>query len=649
MKLLIVESPSKIKTITRFLGKDYKVVASFGHILDLETRGVGRFGIDLNTFEGSYAVDKDKEKVVEDLKKAQAKSSEIYLATDPDREGEAIAFHLAKVLDLDISKARRLEFNEITKDAVLAGLENTRLLNENLYNSQETRRMLDRIVGFSLSKLLQKKQKLQSAGRVQSAVLKLIVDKEIERRAFTPKEYWNVKVTLAKDKDEIIVDLFENYDGTKAINNEIEKNDIISKFGVHATIKEVKDRVAFRASPLPFKTSSLQQEVFSKFGYTTSRTSYVVQKLYEGVNIAGEQTGLITYIRTDSTRLSPTFLAHASNFITKTYGVSYLGGTKTAKKGANVQDAHEAIRPTNLNTTPESIQQYLTKEQYNVYRLIYARTLASLMPPGRDEVVDYIFTSNGNLLKVTSTNEIFDGYRKVYGEFDRRTVTVLPKMFVGDELLIKEIDAEQKFTEPPARYSEGRLVNKMEELGIGRPSTYASTINVLRTRGYIKTEKRALMPTADGETVVELLSEHFSDLLNSDYTANMELDLDKIASGDLTKVDFLSKFYTNFKQLVEEANAEIPRKEVVYEEVGRPCPKCGSPLIYREGRFGRFIGCSAFAKTRCSYSETITEYVNEKCPKCGSPLIYRYNQRRVRYIRCSNFKNCSYYRSDKRK
>lgn len=648
MKLLIVESPSKIKTITRFLGSEYKVLASFGHILDLQTRGAGGFGIDLNSFEGQYKIDKGKEKVVEELKKAQKESSEIYLATDPDREGEAIAFHLAQVLDLNIKTAKRLEFNEITKDAVLRGLENTRILNENLYNSQETRRMLDRIVGFSLSKLLQKKQKLQSAGRVQSAVLKLIVDKENERRKFVPEEYWNIKAVLNYENEKINVDLFENYDGTNKVSNETAKNDVVSKFGVYALVKEVKERVVVRQAPLPFKTSSLQQEVFSKFGYTTNRTSFIVQKLYEGVEIAGEQTGLITYIRTDSTRLSPTFLAHASSYITKKYGVTYLGGTRVQKGRGNIQDAHEAIRPTDLFNTPEKVEPYLTKEQFNVYRLIYARTVASLMPAGKDEVTDYIFTSNGNLLKATSTTEVFAGFRKAYSEFDQRTLTVLPKMYVGDELKIIDITEEQKFTEPPSRFTEGRLVNTMEKLGIGRPSTYASTINVLRTRGYIKTEKRTLVPTADGELVVELLSEHFSDLLSSDYTANMELDLDKIASGDLTKHEFLSSFYEEFKDLVVAADAEMPKKEVVLEKVGRKCPKCGSDLIYREGRYGRFIGCSSFATTKCNYSETITEYVNEQCPKCGSPLVYRYNQRRVKYIRCSNYQHCSYYRSIKK-
>ncbi|MFA5660399.1 MAG: type I DNA topoisomerase [Bacilli bacterium] len=639
MKLVIVESPSKIKTIERYLSDEYKVLASFGHLVDLSTKGVGSLGIDLKTFKGDYILDKGKSKVANELKKAKAESTEVILATDPDREGEAIAYHIADLLKLDPKVTKRLEFHEITKDGILGALENPRTINYALFNSQETRRMLDRIVGFKLSGLLKSKIKVQSAGRVQSAVLKLIVDKEKDINAFTPEEYWTLKLNTEYDGTPFTINFQKSYAGDKDIKNEVQKNDIVSKLGHQVYVIEAKQDIRLSNPKPPFTTSSLQQEVGAKYRYSAARTASIAQKLYEGIAIDGVETGLVTYIRSDSTRLSPTFVAAASQHIVKHFGSDYLGrGQTRGKAKQNVQDAHEAIRPTNLDYTPERIKGFLSKEEFNVYSLIYARALASLMQPSKENVTRYTFNSEGTTFTASSSVQVFAGYKKAYAQYEEKSENELPQMHVGSELKIIDILSEQKFTEPPARFSEGRLIKTMEELGIGRPSTYAPTIETLRKRKYVTTTKGVITPTELGMRSIEALSEYFPNLISSDYTAAMELELDKIANGEGDKVEFLSSFYQEFSSQVDSARKNMPK--LAPEKVGRECPKCGGDLVYREGKFGRFIACSNFPK--CKHIESIIEYTGEKCPKCGADLIYRYDARGQKYIRCLDYKNCDY-------
>lgn len=639
MKLVIVESPSKIKTIERYLSNEYKVLASFGHIVDLSTKGKGSLGIDLNTFTGHYVLDAGKGKVAKALKDAKAEASEVILATDPDREGEAIAYHIATLLNLDPKKTKRLEFHEITKDGILNAIANPRTINYALFNSQEARRMLDRIIGFKLSNLLKTKIKVQSAGRVQSAVLKIIVDKENEIGAFVPSEYWPLKIVTNKDDVSFEVTFNRSYLGDKTITNESHKNDIVSKLAPSIVVTEAKTESRISNPKPPFTTSALQQEVGAKYRYSAAKTASIAQKLYEGVAINGVETGLVTYIRTDSTRLSPSFVANASQYIIKTYGQEFLGrGQTRGKAKQNVQDAHEAIRPTNLEFTPEKIKDYLAKDEYNVYSSIYARALASLMPPSRDAVTRYTFNSNGTLFTASSVVPQFAGFRKAYGYDEENDERSLPLMHIGDELPIEKIITEQKFTEPPARYSEGRLIKTMEDLGIGRPSTYAPTIATLRGRKYVTISKGVMTPTEIGTRSVDALSEYFPNLISSDYTAMMERELDKIANEEGDKVEFLSGFYKEFSSQVEDAQKDMPK--LPPEKVGKPCPKCGGELVYRSSRFGRFIACSNYPK--CKYTENIIEYTGEKCPTCGSPLTYRYDAKGQKYIRCSDYKNCTY-------
>lgn len=641
MKLVIVESPSKIKTIERYLSKDYTVLASFGHVVDLSTRGKNNLGINLTTFEGFYVVDKDKNKVVDALKKAKNASDEVILATDPDREGEAIAYHIAQLLNLDPKTTKRLEFNEITKDGILNAMANPRTINHALFNSQETRRMLDRIVGFRLSSILKNKVNVKSGGRVQSAVLKLIIDKENEIKAFVPVEYWSLKLDTSFDYVPFSVKFQRSYLGSKDINNETEKNDIVSKLAPYIVVTEAKTEVRQSNPKPPFTTSSLQQEVGAKYRYSAAKTASIAQKLYEGIAIDGIETGLVTYIRTDSVRLSPSFIASASQHILNRYGAEYLGrGPARGKAKQNVQDAHEAIRPTNLEFTPERIKEFLSRDEYNVYSLIYARALASLMQPSKDNVTRYTFNSNGTTFTQSSTVQLFAGYKKVYGDYEGKEENLLPEMHVGSELPILNVHAEQKFTEPPARFSEGRLIKTMEDLGIGRPSTYAPTIEVLRTRKYVTIAKGVITPTDIGYRAIEALSEYFPNIISSDYTAAMELELDRIANEEADKVEFLSSFYKEFSEQVSDANKEMPK--LAPEKVGRACPNCGGDLVYREGKFGKFIACSNFPITKCNYSETIIDYTGDNCPECGSPLTYRYDSKYRKYIRCSNYKKCNY-------
>lgn len=642
MKLVIVESPAKQSTIQRYLGEDYQVVASLGHVRDLATRGKDRLGIDVeNGFAPTYIIDSKKKKVVEELKKKAKKSAEVILATDPDREGEAIAWHLADLLNLDVKTTKRLEFHEITRDAIQEAITNPRHIDMELVSSQETRRMLDRIIGFKLSKLLMKKIKSDSAGRVQSAVLKLIVDHEKEIQAFVPEEYWNLSLIVKQEDKDLEIKFVKSFDNKSELKSEAEVNQVLYTLGGYVDVIDVKKYNREKEPKLPFTTSTLQQEAYNKFGMKTKRIMEVAAKLYEGQEINGERSGLITYMRTDSTRLSDNFVGKASNFIINNFGEQYLRSVKLKRKlkaTEQVQDAHEAIRPTDLKKTPESVRPFLTKEQYNIYRLIYARALASLMTASVEEVNTVQFASNGNLFKLEGSHMVFDGYQKIYGEFESGKDVKIGEFHVGEQLPIKDIVKEQKFTQAPSRYSEARVVRLMEEKGIGRPSTYAQTIDLLGKRKYIESKRGVITPTEKGIFTIETLDKYFSQLIDSQYTATMEQELDDIATGKITKEAFLGEFYQPFVDLVIQADEGI--EKVKPKEVGENCPRCGKPLIYQQGRFGEFISCSSFPE--CRYTRSIVKYTGDLCPNCGSKLVEKYSKAGKKFVGCSNYPKCNY-------
>jgi len=642
MKLVIVESPAKRATIERYLGPDYEVLASLGHVRDLATRGKDGLGIDVdNGFAPTYINDSKKKKTIEELKKHAKKASEVILATDPDREGEAIAWHLADLLKLNVTTTKRLEFHEITRDAVTHAINNPRLIDMQLVSSQETRRMLDRIIGFKLSKLLMRKIKSDSAGRVQSAVLKLIVEHEKEIQAFIPEEYWNLSLVIIQDDNDIEIKFLKNVKGESTLKNEDGVKEVIANLGMEVDVIDVRTYNREKEPKLPFTTSTLQQEAYNRFNMKTKRIMEVAAKLYEGLEFDGELTGLITYMRTDSARLSDTFVGKASNYITNNFGENYLRSVQLKRKlkaTEQVQDAHEAIRPTDLKKTPEILKPSLTKEQYNIYRLIYARALASLMPASKDEVNIVTFGANGSTFKLEGNRNIFDGYQKVYGEFEANKDVEIGVFHVGEKLLIKDVNKEQKFTQPPSRYSEARVVRLMEEKGIGRPSTYASTIDLLGRRKYVESKSGVLTPTEKGIFTVETLDKFFTTVIDSQYTASMEQELDDIASGKLQKEEFLTNFYGPFVELVALADQGI--EKVKPKELGEDCPTCGKPLIYQHGKFGEFISCSNFPE--CRYTRSIIKYTGEICPTCGFKLVEKYSRAGKKFIGCSNYPNCTY-------
>ena len=541
MNLVIVESPAKTHTISGYLGKNYKVVSSKGHIRDLATSGKFGLGVDVEgDFTPTYKEIPGKKKDIASLKKDAKNSDMVYLATDPDREGEAISFHLYEVLGLNKDNYERVVFNEITEGAVKEAFKHPRKIDDSLVRSQETRRILDRIIGFRLSKLMQSKTGGKSAGRVQSVALKLIVDREREILAFVPEEYWNV-IAKFEDFDANL----EKYKGKKLeIHNEDEVKDILSKLGEDFKIASVEKKEKTKKGFLPFTTSTLQQACINKFNFNSSKTMRIAQKLYEGVDLGNETLGLITYMRTDSTRLSPVFINDTFKYIEETFGKKYVGVVKKGKKTENVQDAHEAIRPTSIKRTPESVKEYLTKDEYKVYSIIYARALASLMSDAKTLATTAILDNNGYEFKVTGSILTFDGYLKVYKEFSKTDDVILPDFDKFNGVVsTKDIETEQKFTKPVSRYTEATLIQEMEELGIGRPSTYAKTMETLKMRDYVKIEDKKFVPTEIGIETTDKLQEYFSNIINVEYTANMETDLDLIAEENKDNIKILKDFY----------------------------------------------------------------------------------------------------------
>ena len=633
--LVIVESPSKSKTIEKYLGSDYKVVSSKGHIRDLSTKGKYGLGIDVeNDFKPDYITIKGKKSVITELKKDVKDSKFVYLATDPDREGEAISWHLYDCLGLNDNNYKRVVFNEITKNAIIEAFKHSRKIDQNLVNSQETRRMLDRIIGFRLSKLMQAKTSGSSAGRVQSVALKLIVDREREILAFKPEEYYKISA----DFEDFKAELFKYKNKDIELKNETEANKVLNELDSLFLVSSVDRKTKNKKSPLPFITSTLQQVASNKLNMGAKKTMSVAQKLYEGIELENETVGLITYMRTDSVRLSNEFVSATNEFVKREYGKEYVGSVKVVKQKENVQDAHEAIRPSSIERTPLSVKPYLTSDEYKLYRLIYYRALASLMKDAKTDNTTIILDNNDYKFKATGQILSFDGYLKVYGDYEDFSNEKLPELNEADKLTSEKIESEQHFTKAPARYTEAKLIKELEELGIGRPSTYATIMDTIKTRGYVKVEEKKFVPTEIGIEITDKLQECFSHIINVKYTANMESDLDKIAEGNENPVKVLREFYDDFEPSVKEAFTKMEKKPP--EETGEMCPNCGSPLVIRKGRYGSFTACSNYPE--CKYIKTEPKEIVEvcACPNCDGKIIEKKSKRGKVFYGCNNYPTC---------
>ena len=633
-KLVIVESPSKSKTIEKYLGEDYKVVASMGHIRDLATTGKFGLGVDVdNGFTPSYIPMKGKKKVISELKKLSKDASCVYLATDPDREGEAISWHLKEALGLK-KDYERVTFNEITKDVILEAFAEPRDIDIDLVKSQETRRILDRIIGFRLSKLMQSKTGGKSAGRVQSVALKLIVDREREIEAFIPEEYWSITAVFGEMEANL-----EKYKNKKIeLKNEEEAQKVIDSLDELFVIQDIDIKEKNKKGVMPFKTSTLQQVAANKLNFASSKTMRVAQKLYEGIDIGSETVGLITYMRTDSERLSPLFIDEAFKFIKENYGDKYVGYVKKQKKNENMQDAHEGIRVTSVYRTPKSLKEYLTNDEYKLYSLIYARSLACLMADAKVKATALSLINNDYLFKATGSVLIFDGYLKVYGDYESSEDVMLPDLTGIDSIKADEVLKEQHFTKPLPRYTESSLIKDLEKLGIGRPSTYATIMETIKARDYVKVEDKKFIPTKIGIETTDKLQEGFSDIINVEYTANMEKELDEIAEAKINNVDVLKEFYDKFEPLVEDAFKNMEKKEA--EKTGESCPNCGSPLVIRNGKYGEFVACSNYPE--CKYIKKEEVEIKEicACPNCGNKIVEKKSRRGKLFYGCNNYPKC---------
>lgn len=648
--LVIVESPSKSKTIEKYLGKDYEVVSSKGHIRDLAIKGKDGLGVDINdNFKATYTISDDKKETVKELKAKAKKADQVYLATDPDREGEAISWHLASELKLDVDQDNRVVFNEITKDAVLQAFDHPRKIDMDLVHSQETRRILDRIIGFKLSKLLKSKIRSKSAGRVQSVALKLIVEREKEIKAFVPVEYWTLDAKFKEDGKEFSAALAK-INGKKAeIHNQEEADQALAACQGEMTVSALKKQVRKKEAKPPLITSTLQQEASTKLGFSAKKTMQVAQRLYEGVELEDHSEGLITYMRTDSTRLSNVFIEAAQGYITERFGKEYWGKYKI-KNDENSQDAHEAIRPTSLDNEPEQVKKYLSPDQYKLYKLIYARAVASLMAPSKSNTVSVVLSINGYDFNASGTQLAFEGYLKMVSDYESSKDVLLPDLNEGQKCTPVSLNGNQHFTEPPLRYSEARLIKEMEEQGIGRPSTYSMIIDTIQQRGYVELKKasetsktKVFFPTEQGELTSQKLEEFFNDIINVRYTANMETELDEIAEGDRDHVQSLKEFYDKFEPLVDNAYQNMEKMEP--EKIGEACPECSGELVIRQGRFGKFISCLNYPQ--CKYTRKIEAPEKEKpeptgklCPECGGELLKRKSRYGNYFLGCSNFPKC---------
>ena len=642
--LVIVESPSKSKTIEKYLGKDYKVVSSMGHIRDLPTTGKYGFGVDIeNNFEPTYEPIKGKKKLITELKKQAKECDKVYLASDPDREGEAIAWHLKDALKLKDKDYDRVVFNEITKDKILESFKNPRKIDDDLVKSQEARRILDRIIGFRLSKLMQSKTGGKSAGRVQSVALKLIVDREKEINEFIPEEYYTITACM-KDFD---AELYAYNHKNIEIKSRVECDEILNKLSKSLKIEDVSKKEKKKNAKFPFTTSTLQQEASNKLNFTGKKTMSIAQKLYEGIDLGSERTGLITYMRTDSIRLSNEFITSAYKYIGDNYGKEYIGNVKISKKTENVQDAHEAIRPTSIYRTPESVKEYLTNDEFKLYRFIYIRALSSLMADAKTLATTIILDDNNYQFKATGSVLTFDGYLKIYSDYEDNNDKILPDLsnYNTNVVIANSFKDEQHFTSPKPRYTEAKLIKELEELGIGRPSTYVKIIDTIKERGYVELKEKKFFPTPIGITTTDKLQEGFSDLINVTYTAKMEEDLDLVAEGKEVWHELLNEFWKEFEPSVKKAFSDM--EKVKPEATGDICPECGSPMVVRTGKFGKFEACSNYPN--CKYIKKEEKKVKEimDCPLCDGKIIEKKTKRGKIFYGCSNYPKCSFASWDK--
>ena len=647
--LVIVESPSKAKTIGKYLGPEYTVKASMGHLRDLPK---STMGVDLQAdFEPEYIPVAGKEDIISDLKKAAKQADTVYLATDPDREGEAISWHLKELLELPDHKTRRVTFNEITQKVVKESVANPRDIDYTLVDAQQARRVLDRIVGYQLSPLLWKKvRRGLSAGRVQSVATRLVVDRENEIRAFIPREYWSLDVTLDRiGKPGSFVARYHGESKKRELENEAQVQQIIDHItGKEFTVTSVKRADKKRSAAPPFTTSTLQQEASRKLNMTPKRTMAIAQQLYEGVDVAGEGTlGLITYMRTDSLRLSDEAMADAASFIKHRYGTEYYYGKfHVFKTKAGAQDAHEAIRPTHVELDPERIQSSLTKEQYRLYKLIWSRFLASQMANAVYDTVSIDTECAGHVFRSSHQSMKFSGFIAVYeeGRDDETEATgsPLPDLQEGDKALAAKIEKEQHFTQPPSRYTEATLVKAMEEKGVGRPSTYASIVSTIQDREYVNKVDKRLAPTALGEVVTTLMLERFNDIIDVEFTANMEQRLDDVEAGKQNWKALLAEFYEGFHQEMVDAEAALEgtRIKVPDEVTDEICEVCGRNMVVKLGRFGKFLACPGWPE--CKNTKPIVEHMPGRCPKCGSGILKRKSKRGYAYYACERGAECGF-------
>ncbi|BAB06186.1 type I DNA topoisomerase [Halalkalibacterium halodurans] len=650
--LVIVESPAKAKTIGKYLGKKYTVKASMGHVRDLPK---SQMGVDIeDEYSPRYITIRGKGPVLKELKSAAKKVKRVYLAADPDREGEAIAWHLAHSLDIDETSECRVVFNEITKQAIKDAFKSPRPINMDLVDAQQARRVLDRLVGYNISPLLWKKvKKGLSAGRVQSVAVKMIIDREKEIQAFEPEEYWSIQGTFALDGEPFEAKFYGTNGKKVELKSEDDVNNVLAKLkGDQFHVDSVQKKERKRNPVSPFTTSSLQQEAARKLNFRAKKTMMLAQQLYEGIDLGKEGTvGLITYMRTDSTRISDTAKAETKEYIESKFGKEYAqNGTKAVKKDKKSQDAHEAIRPTSVERDPKSLKEYLSRDQLRLYKLIWERLVASQMAPAIMDTMTVDLSNEGVLFRATGSKVKFPGFMKVYiegnDEGKKEEDRLLPNLQEGQTVTKEEIEPSQHFTQPPPRYTEARLVKTMEELGIGRPSTYAPTLDTIQKRGYVALDERRFVPTELGEIVLELMTEFFPEILDVEFTAKMEDDLDSIEEGKQQWIKIIDDFYKGFEERLKVAEEEMKEVEIKDEPTGEMCEKCGHEMVYKMGRYGKFMACSNFPD--CRNTKPIVKEIGVKCPKCEKgEIVERKSKKRRVFYGCNQYPECDFVSWDK--
>lgn len=646
-KLVIVESPAKAKTIGKILGRNYKVVASVGHVRDLPK---STLGIDVeDNFKPKYINIRGKGPIINELRKEGKNADKIYLATDPDREGEAISWHLAHILKIDPNEKVRVEFNEITKDAVKKAIKNPRTLDYGLIDAQQARRILDRLVGYKISPLLWKKiRKGLSAGRVQSVATKLICDREEEIENFIPEEYWSIKALLEKNgekfESDFIGQLIDGKEKKIELKTEEQVNEIISSLDrENFKVQDIKKGTRRRNPYPPYTTSTLQQDASKKLGFSTKKTMSIAQQLYEGIDVKGEGTvGLITYMRTDSTRISQVALDGAREFIHREYGKEYSnGGKQYGKSKKDTQDAHEAIRPTGFMRQPKNIKESLSSDQYRLYELIWNRFIGSQMAQAKYDTLSVNILSNDCLFRASGSKLIFPGFLKVYSTVDEeRKDMEIPNLSINDILKVNDIDPKQHFTQPPARFTEASLIKTLEEIGVGRPSTYAPTISTILARDYVILDNRSFYPTELGILVNDLLTEYFGEIVNEEFTAGLEERLDEVAEGKFTWESVVDNFYRDFHRFLLVAEKEIDKIEIKDEVTDEICEKCGKNMVIKSGRYGKFLACPGYPD--CKNTKPILDKINVGCPLCDGEIIRKKSKRGRAFYGCTNYPKCNF-------